>query len=189
MAPSIKPPQITGPRPRIPVSEQDRKAAMAGMGGEKTKTGADSPTAEPLPVSPPEPAPIVPAVSAEVVTPPAPPTIPAPVDEHPAPVPVESTPAPLALTPAPSAAPATTARRRGRPPRVVEDDSLSTSEQERSIRISQRVWKAIKKNLVNLPEGPDMPTNIKKYLELAHLTYEATLRKEGKLPAKQAEDK
>jgi len=178
MAPSFKAPQIPGskPKPRIVVSEEKRKEAMSGMGGEKTKLGEDSTAAEPLSAPAPAPVPPVPAVAAEMISPPAPAP---PVDEYPAPSPVESSPPPLARTRPAPAAPATTPRR-GRPPRQVEESSLP--ELDRSIRIGLTVWKEIRKNLVNLPEGPGLPTNIKQYIAQAHHAYEAQLRKEGKLP-------
>lgn len=64
MAGAIKPPKITGPtiRPRIPVSDEDRKAAMAGMGGERTKSGGGTPPANAPSVPAPEP--VAPAATA-----------------------------------------------------------------------------------------------------------------------------
>jgi hypothetical protein len=52
----------------------------------------------------------------------------------------------------------------------------------KGVRIAESVWSEIRKIIVQLPKGPDMPTNIIGYLHAAHRHYEAHLRKQGKLP-------
>ena len=217
---AIKPPQIPGPatRPRIPVSDEARKEARSGMGGEQTKVAEAPSAADALPVPATEPvAPIEvaptptneppavlvpePVASTAPVTASAGPTAPAPVDEHLAATANEPTPGPavpaldappvsapaapvavvdeaVAMMPtAPRAAPT---NRRGRKPRPADAPSLDS---EHSIRIAESVWNEIRLNLALLPKGADNPTNIKKYIELAHKAYEAQLRKQGKLPS------
>lgn len=156
---------------------------------------APTPANEPPAVSAPEP-----AVSPEPVAL----TAPAPVDEHLAATANEPTPGPAApaldappvsapaapvavvdevvamMPTAPRAAPTNPTNRRGRKPRPADAPSLDS---EHSIRIAESVWNEIRLNLALLPKGADNPTNIKKYIELAHKAYEAQLRKQGKLPS------
>ena len=62
-------------------------------------------------------------------------------------------------------------------------------ESERSVKIPESVWNDIRLALVLLPKSEDSPANIKAYLVAAHRAYDAQLRKQGKLPAKQADGK
>jgi hypothetical protein len=101
----IQPAQIpSSKRPRIEVSEEDRKAAMAGMGGEKTKAAGLSPAADAPSVPATEPVAPVAAPVAEVVAT-APETVLPAVgldDEHLA---TSSNEPALTAAPAPTAAP------------------------------------------------------------------------------------
>jgi hypothetical protein len=90
------------------------------------------------------------------------------------------------LAPVPATAPAVLAatpverRPRGRKPALVYAQPAG---ELKGVRISERDWSDIRKILVQLPKGADMPTNIIGYLHTAHKHYEAHLRKTGKLPA------
>ncbi len=183
---AIEAPKIPSRRDRLQVSPERRNQARAGMGGEQVKTaGATtlSANAAPAPVeAPAEPTPAPELVAATPAPTPAPDETPAPA---PAPQPAaEPTPvAAQAVAAARTAAPAA-GRRRGRKP-AAPDAVLM--EPERSVKIPESVWNDIRLALVLLPKGEDSPANIKAYLVAAHRTYDAQLRKQGKLPAKQAD--
>jgi len=176
-------PTIEGPRRRIPVDDAVRAEARAGMGGEQTRLESEGKAAapsEPVAASasapaPPEPTPapamaavptltsaalatVEPAVAGELVN--EEPTAPAAPVLTVAPAPVERRP-------------------RGRKPAPV---GAQPAGELKGVRISERDWSDIRKILVHLPKGADMPTNIIGYLHTAHKHYEAYLRKTGKLP-------
>ena len=172
--------KIEGPRKRIPVDEALRAEARAGMGGEQTRLEAE--------VKPTVPA--APALTEAVAAPAA---VATPEPTHaPGPVPAvqvapEPTPAPAATQPvaaapaAPHVTPAPVERRpRGRKPAVANPEPAG---ELKGVRIAESVWSEIRKIIVQLPKGPDMPTNIIGYIHAAHRHYEAHLRKQGKLPA------
>ena len=179
-------PQIVPPRPRIPVSEEDRREAFAGMGGELTKIASETAaaaTSEPLPA----PAPVTAAPVPEPTPEPTP--APAPIEE-PAPVLVEASPVlPVAAaSPQPvadlvAAAPvamasAAASRPRGRKPAPAD---APASPAVKSMKMLQSDWQEIRRLLPDISPGTDMPTNILTYLHAAHRHYETHLRKTGKL--------
>jgi len=161
--------KIEGPRKRIPVDENLRAEARAGMGGEQTRLEAESKATTPAAAAPAE------AVAAPVAAP-----APAPTPE-----PVAAEPAPSAEQPVAEAAAATVPaapverRSRGRKPAAAGPEPTG---ELKGVRIAESVWSEIRKIIVQLPKGPDMPTNIIGYLHAAHRHYEAHLRKQGKLP-------
>ena len=175
-SPFVKP-KIEGPRKRIPVDETLRAEARAGMGGEQTRLEAEIKA----------PAPTVSALSETVAAPAAvvaPEPTPSPaVQLKPelSPPPVVEQPVAVAAPTAPYDAPAPVERRpRGRKPAAA--DAEPTGELK-GVRIAESVWSEIRKIIVQLPKGQDMPTNIIGYIHAAHRHYEAHLRKQGKLPA------
>lgn len=170
--------KIEGPRKRIPVDEALRAEARAGMGGEQTRLEADV-----KPIAPVEPALMEAVAAPAAVAAPEPAPVPAPAVQ----VAPEPTPAPAAIQPveaAPAAsyvAPVPVERRpRGRKPAVANTEPAG---ELKGVRIAESVWSEIRKIIVQLPKGPDMPTNIIGYIHAAHRHYEAHLRKQGKLPA------
>jgi hypothetical protein len=173
--------KIEAPRKRIPVDEALRAEARAGMGGEQTRLEAEvKPT---VPAAPALPEAV--AAPAVVATPePTPAPVPAPAVQ----VVPESNLAPAAAQPvaaaapaAPYVAPAPVERRpRGRKPAAADAEPAG---ELKGVRIAESVWSEIRKIIVQLPKGPDMPTNIIGYIHAAHRHYEAHLRKQGKLPA------
>ncbi|SNR98696.1 hypothetical protein [Hymenobacter mucosus] len=168
--------KIEGPRKRIPVDETLRAEARAGMGGEQTRLEAEGKVAAPATAAPAEAA--VPPVPA------APEPTPAPVPvatQQPAPEPGPVVEQPVAAAPtAPYVPTAPVERRpRGRKPAAVGTEPTG---ELKGVRIAESVWSEIRKIIVQLPKGPDMPTNIIGYLHAAHRHYEAHLRKQGKLP-------
>lgn len=187
MAAPIQKPQIPARRGPIPVSEQARNQARAGMSGEQVKTAVEAPAAPvevPVAAIPPStPASAAPETPAPT---PAPETAAAPTEAlkvsaaAPASEP-EAEPVPIAMAPRPvaPAAPAAGARR-GRKP--APPDAV-LMEPEHSVKIPETVWNEIRLALVLLPKGEDSPASIKAYLVAAHRTYKALLRKQGKLPA------
>ena len=201
----IEPPKIPSRRDRLVVSPERREEARAGMGGEQTKAArALAPAAEtaPAPVvetpaapAAPETAAVAPAPTPQPV--PAPPLAtatdaaptPAPAPDLPAALPAEPAPAPVAaVSPAPAAKPAAAgAKRRVGRPAAAPDAVLM--EPEHAVKIPESVWEEIRLSLVLFPKGEDLPRNIKAYLVAAHRAYDAQLRKQGKLPVKQAADK
>ena len=162
----FKPAKIETRRGRIPVSEEDRRQARAGMGGEQTALAAGTP---PVPV-----APAAPTVAEATPEPPA------PVAEVPTPA-AEAVAAPVVAPAAPVEAPA-------RRPRAAKATPAPAPvvptgpEQEHSVKLSRSVVQQIKLTLALLPSAPDNPANIKQYLEMAHRVLDAQLRKAGKLP-------
>ncbi|MFD1470407.1 hypothetical protein ACFQ48_19420 [Hymenobacter caeli] len=161
----FKPAKIESRRGRIPVSEEARREARAGMGGEQTALAAATPVVPVAPAAPvvgegaPEPS----APAAEV----APPV----VEAAAAPV------APAAVTPAEAPA------RRLRATKAALAPVVATGpEQEHSVKLSRSVVQQIKLTLALLPSAPDNPANIKQYLEMAHRLLDAQMRKAGKLP-------
>lgn len=212
MAAPFLPPGIKAKasRGRIPVSDEDRTAARAGMGGEKTakakQAAADTPTPPEL-VAPvatesaaPDVAPNQPAapVAAELVAPAveaapvvataadAAPTSAPTVAATPAPVTTEPTPAPAVATeptaPTKPAQPTAAPARRGRKPTAVAPGSAPVV--LRSLKVPEGSWLEIKVVVAQLSAVEDVPHNIQTYIEAAHKYYEAYLRKQGKLPAK-----
>ena len=177
-------PQIVPPRPRIPVSEEDRREAFAGMGGELTKIASETAaaaTSEPLPAP----------AKAPATADPAPERTPAPAPiEEPATVLVEASPVlPVAAaSPQPvadlvAAAPvamasAAASRPRGRKPAPAD---APASPAVKSMKMLQSDWQEIRRLLPDISPGTDMPTNILTYLHAAHRHYETHLRKTGKL--------
>lgn len=162
----FKPAKIESRRGRIPVSEEDRRQARAGMGGEQTALAAGTPI---VPVAPAAPAaieaalePVAPAAEvAALVT---------PVGEE-------------AAAPVAAAVPAEVPARKPRAARVAPVPVVATGpEQEHSVKLSRSVVQQIKLTLALLPSAPDNPANIKQYLEMAHRVLDAQLRKAGKLP-------
>ena len=134
------------------------------------------------------------AVAADPVPGPTPP--PALVAAHSLPEPAAFRPVPAAgagseppaggeptapAAPALAPAPAVVGRRpRGR--KSAPADAQPAGELK-GVRISETDWSDIRKILVQLPKGADIPTNIIGYLHAAHKHYEAHLRKTGKLVA------
>ncbi|MCR5890969.1 hypothetical protein LRS06_24920 [Hymenobacter sp. J193] len=157
--PAFKPAKIESRRGRIPVSEEARQEARAGMGGEQT---ARATGIAPMPVAP---AAAVVAVETPAA---AAPQMAAPV----ATVLDASSPELLA-----TAAPL----RRPRAAKVPATPAASP-EQEHSVKLPRSVVQQIKLSLALLPDSPENPSNIKQYLELAHRVLDAQLRKTGKLP-------
>ncbi|GAB3585535.1 hypothetical protein GCM10027345_33860 [Hymenobacter daeguensis] len=168
--------KIEGPRKRIPVDETLRAEARAGMGGEQTRLEAEGKATTPAAAAPTE------AVTAPV----------APAAPEPAPRPEPVAAAEPAQEPAPSAEqpvaeavvasmPAAPVERRPRGRKPAAAGPEPTGELK-GVRIAESVWSEIRKIIVQLPKGPDMPTNIIGYLHAAHRHYEAHLRKQGKLP-------
>lgn len=166
--------KIEGPRKRIPVDETLRAEARAGMGGEQTRLEAEGKATTSAAAAPAE------AVTAPVV-PAAPEPKPEPVAAvEPAPEPAPSTEQPVAEAATTSAPAAPVERRaRGRKPAAAGPEPTG---ELKGVRIAESVWSEIRKIIVQLPKGPDMPTNIIGYLHAAHRHYEAHLRKQGKLP-------
>ena len=166
--------KIEGPRKRIPVDETLRAEARAGMGGEQTRLEAEGKATTPAAAAPAE------AVAAPVVSP-----VPAPTPEPVTAVEPTPEPAPSAEQPVAEAAAATVPaapverRSRGRKPAAAGPEPTG---ELKGVRIAESVWSEIRKIIVQLPKGPDMPTNIIGYLHAAHRHYEAHLRKQGKLP-------
>lgn len=186
----IEPAKIPSRRDRLVVSPERREQARAGMDGEQTKsTGATAPAANVTP------APLV-ETPAAVVAAPAPAPTPEPVSAlelpaaaaEPTPAPAPAAPAPelpaAVVKPAKPVAAAGAKRGRGRPP--LETERMGP---QRPVKIPEDVWEEIRLSLVLLPKGEDLPRNIKAYLVAAHRAYDAQLRKQGKLPAKQPESK
>jgi len=162
----FKPAKIESRRGRIPVSEEDRRQARAGMGGEQTALAAGAP-----------PVPVAPAALAVVE---AAPELLEPVTEVATPV-AEVTAAPLAAA---RAAPAAAPVRRPRGAKAALAPVVATGpDQEHSVKLSKPVVQQIKLTLALLPSAPDNPANIKQYLEMAHRLLDAQLRKAGKLPS------
>lgn len=136
----------------------------------------------------PEPA-VAPAAPAVATAPATPVPVATESTPEPAPVPVAVT-APAAPTEATAAAlskptpqpTATTApTRRGRKPSVAPGAEPPAV---RSVKIRETTWEDIRLLVAQLPKGENMPRNIQAYLQAAHEHYEASLRKQGKLPAK-----
>jgi hypothetical protein len=159
--------KIEGPRKRIPVDETLRAEARAGMGGEQTRLEAESKANTPAAAAPAE------AVAAPVAAP-VPVPAPAPTPE---PVAAEEPVAEAAVATVPAAP--VERRPRGRKPAAAGPEPTG---ELKGVRIAESVWSEIRKIIVQLPKGPDMPTNIIGYLHAAHRHYEAHLRKQGKLP-------
>ncbi|GAA4509497.1 hypothetical protein GCM10023172_43080 [Hymenobacter ginsengisoli] len=173
--------KIEAPRKRIPVDEALRAEARAGMGGEQTRLEAEvKPTTPATPTS--REAAAAPAALVAPESTPAPEPAPAVRSAaEPTPAPAVEHPGATAASAAPSVAPAPVERRpRGRKPAAVEAEPAG---ELKGVRISESVWAEIRRIIVQLPKGPDMPTNIIGYLHAAHRHYEAHLRKQGKLPA------
>ncbi|SMB79351.1 hypothetical protein SAMN00120144_3117 [Hymenobacter roseosalivarius DSM 11622] len=169
--------KIEGPRKRIPVDETLRAEARAGMGGEQTRLAAETPVAAPA-----APAPIQAAAPAAIAAPaPAPAPVPVPAAQPtPEPTLAVAQPVAAAAPAAPYVAPAPVERRtRGRKPAAAD---VAPTGELKGVRIAESVWAEIRRIIVQLPKGPDMPTNIIGYLHAAHRHYEAHLRKQGKLP-------
>ncbi len=159
----FKPAKIESRRGRIPVSEEARREARAGMGGEQTALAAGTPVR------------LVAAAAPAVAA--AAPELPAPAAEVVAPV-ADVTAAPAAVA---TEAPA----RRPRVAKAAPAPVVPTGpEQEHSVKLSRSVVQQIKLTLALLPSAPDNdhPANIKQYLEMAHRLLDAQLRKTGKLP-------
>lgn len=164
----FKPAKIESRRGRIPVSEEARREARAGMGGEQTALAASTPV---VPVAPAAP------VVAEAAPEPS-----APVAEvaPPAVETAEAAPAPMAPA---AVVPAEAPARRPRATKAALAPAVATGpEQEHSVKLSRSVVQQIKLTLALLPNAPDNPANIKQYLEMAHRLLDAQLRKAGKLP-------
>lgn len=198
---AIEKAKIPSRRDRIQVSPERRDQARAGMGGEQLKTAgattlggdaapvpleAPAPTEPtPAPVAAPEPVAATPTLAPALDETPAPSPAPEP-DAEPMPAPAQAVAAADAPVPTVRTTAPTAGRRRGRKP-AAPDAVLM--EPERSVKIPESVWNDIRLALVLLPKGEDLPANIKAYLVAAHRTYDAQLRKQGKLPAKQADGK
>jgi predicted component of type VI protein secretion system len=165
----FKPAKIESRRGRIPVSEEARREARAGMGGEQTALAAGSPV---VPVAP------AALVAAEVTQ-----ELPAPAAAVASATPVgEGVANPVK---APAVASAEAPARRPRATKVAPAPVAATGpEQEHSVKLSRSVVQQIKLTLALLPSAPgnDNPANIKQYLEMAHRLLDAQLRKAGKLP-------
>lgn len=195
----IEPPKIPSRRDRLVVSPERREEARAGMGGEQTKAARASAPAVDTAPAPVVELPAAPAASelAAVAAAPTPQPVPAPplataADAAPdlaAAPPAEPAPAPVdAVSPAPAAKPAAAgAKRRVGRPAAAPDAVLM--EPEHAVKIPESVWEEIRLSLVLFPKGEDLPRNIKAYLVAAHRAYDSQLRKQGKLPVKQAADK
>lgn len=163
--------KIEGPRKRIPVDETLRAEARAGMGGEQTRLEAEGKATTPAAAAPAE------AVTAPIAPAPTPEPVAA---VEPAPEPEPAAEQPVAETATTSAPAAPVERRpRGRKPAAAGPEPTG---ELKGVRIAESVWSEIRKIIVQLPKGPDMPTNIIGYLHAAHRHYEAHLRKQGKLP-------
>lgn len=186
---AIEKAKIPSRRDRLQVSPERRDQARAGMGGEQVRTAgttvssADAAPAPleptPAPVAAPEPTATAPALDNT-------PTPSSPSEPAAEPTPaqaVAAVDAPVAV--ARTAAPAT-GPRRGRKP--APPDAV-LMEPERSVKIPESVWEDIKLTLAQLLKSEGSPNNIKAYLVAAHRLYDGQLRKQGKLPAKQAEGK
>ena len=216
MAAPFLPPGIKAKasRVRIPVSDEERTAARAGMGGEKSakakQAAADTPTSPELvapmatesaapDVAPTQPAapvaaeqvapaieaaPVV-ATAADAVPTPAPTVAAAPA---PAPVTTEPMPAPAVATepaaPTKSAQPTATAAPARRGRKPMAVAPGSAPVVLRSLKVPEGSWLEIKVVVAQLSAVEDVPHNIQTYVEAAHKHYEAYLRKQGKLPAK-----
>lgn len=152
--PQFKPAKIESRRGRIPVSEEARREARAGMGGEQTALAATTP---PTPVAP----------AAVAVPAPEAPAPAAPAGEESALDAMLTLPKPTPRARAIKAAPAPAA---------------AMPEQEHSVKLARTIVQQIKLNLALLPYSPENPSNIKQYLEMAHRLLDAQLRKAGKLP-------
>ncbi|GAB3242228.1 hypothetical protein GCM10027346_38280 [Hymenobacter seoulensis] len=154
--PQFKPAKIESRRGRIPVSDEARREARAGMGGEQTALAAATP-----------PTPVAPAAAA----------VPAP--EAPAPAsaaPGRQESALDAILALPKPTP------RARAVKAAPAPAAAMPEQEHSVKLARTIVQQIKLNLALLPYSPENPTNIKQYLEMAHRLLDAQLRKAGKLP-------
>lgn len=158
----FKPAKIESRRGRIPVSEEARREARAGMGGEQTALAAGPPVASASPV------------------------VGEGVPESGAPAAAVVAVAPVAeVATAPAAAPVEAPSRRPRATKAAAPLVVVTGpEQEHSVKLSRSVVQQIKLTLALLPSAPgnDNPANIKQYLEMAHRLLDAQLRKAGKLP-------
>lgn len=158
--------KIESRRGRIPVSEEARREARAGMGGEQTALAVPPPagpvaTAAPVVAGP---APELPAPEAEAEAETVPPVVEAAL---------------AALAAVATAAPA----HRPRAAKVASAPVVATGpEQEHSVKLSRSAVQQIKLTLALLPSAPDNPANIKQYLEMAHRLLDAQLRQAGKLP-------
>ncbi len=147
-------------------------------------------------------APVAAELVAPVVTAPEPAAAPAVATAPATPVPVatestsEPAPAPVAATataaptvataaafskPTPQPTATTAPTRRGRKPSVAPGAEPPAV---RSVKIRETTWEDIRLLVAQLPKGENMPRNIQAYLQAAHEHYEASLRKQGKLPAK-----
>lgn len=186
---AIEPAKIPSRRDRLVVSPERREEARAGMGGEQTKVA--------LPAAPA--ADVAPAPAAETPVAPTSAVAPAAVVTAPTPAPApdlvtsptaEPTAVPVPrVSPAagPKPAAAAGAKRRVGRPAAAPDAVLM--EPEHAVKIPESVWEEIRLSLVLFPKGEDLPRNIKAYLVAAHRAYDAQLRKQAKLPAKQPADK
>lgn len=197
---AIEKAKIPSRRDRIQVSPERRDQARAGMGGEQVKTAgatilsadaASAPVKAPVTPAPlePTPAPIAapePAATAPALNSTPAPSLPFEPAAEPTPAPAQTMAAADAPVPAARTTTPTAGRRRGRKP-AAPDAILM--EPERSVKIPESVWNDIRLALVLLPKGEDSPANIKAYLVAAHRAYDTQLRKQGKLPAKQADAK
>lgn len=146
-------PQIT-PRRRIEVPEEARREARAGMGGEVTRTATMPPAAAES------------TASALVA--------PAPV----------SAAKPTSVTAVPDALTAGHVRisTRGRKATVTVAPAPEAEVPLHTVQIAKSVVQEIKMSLLLVIPGPETPTTIKNYLEIAHRYYDAHLRKTGRLP-------
>lgn len=179
----IEPAKIPSRRDRLVVSPERREEARAGMGGEQTKVALPAAPAADVAPAPAAETPVAPTSAVATAPTPAPtPDLVATPTAEPAaaPVPVMSP----AAGPKPAAAGAK--RRVGRP--AAAPDAV-LMEPEHAVKIPESVWEEIRLSLVLFPKGEDLPRNIKAYLVAAHRAYDAQLRKQAKLPAKQPADK
>ena len=172
----IEPAKIPSRRDRLVVSPERREEARAGMGGEQPKVAQPAAAAADVAPAPAAETPVAPTLA---VAPAAVATAPR-AEPAAAPVPVVSP----AAGPKPAAAGAK--RRVGRP--AAAPDAV-LMEPEHAVKIPESVWEEIRLSLVLFPKGEDLPRNIKAYLVAAHRAYDAQLRKQAKLPAKQPADK
>lgn len=186
MATSFHKPQIPR-RERIPVSEEARRQAMEGMGGEKVKRASEASAAEKAALAEPTLAVVEADALAPVEAAESPVVVPEAIEE-PAVAPVPDTvPAATAIAPAPELVemPLVVAPRRKSPGRKQTATTASSTDQPlQSVHLFRGTIHEIKLNLLLLPDAPDNPANIRQYIEAALALYEAQLRKQGKLPAK-----
>lgn len=164
---AIEPAKIPSRRDRLVVSPERREEARAGMGGEQTKVALPAAAAADVAAAP------TPAPAPDLTTAPT-------AEPAAAALPVVSPAA------GPKSAAAGAKRRAGRP--AAAPDAV-LMEPEHAVKIPESVWEEIRLSLVLFPKGEDLPRNIKAYLVAAHRAYDAQLRKQAKLPAKQPADK